>query len=112
MLRGIEAEFYHSDWDPDLTPVDVGNDSIMLAARFMVEGLVTVKIWKGKLETRLPYTIHAGILSHPRKVLVIHDPNEEVRMEFRGEGAVRVAVDDVDLAERVDIVLFGPAQYA
>lgn len=48
-------------------------------------------------------------LSRPRGVLVVHDPNDEVRMEFRGEGAVRIDVDDVESAEKVNIVLANSA---
>ncbi|WIX85606.1 hypothetical protein [Amycolatopsis sp. DG1A-15b] len=107
IVRDVGAEDDLTDWDPaDANWYRSGN-SIIFGVMPGVEGPVQCAVFDECPEPALPVVLARQEISAPSRRLVVHDPNETVRFEFRVQAEVvelLLLVDDGDFASRVQIV--------
>ncbi|MEU3643344.1 hypothetical protein AB0E59_08200 [Lentzea sp. NPDC034063] len=98
----------HDSWDPAEVLYDVEDDSVIFSVLPSVDGMVTVRVWRGEPEpgaATLPYFSGALVLSRGKAVL--RDPEDRVTLTFyleRGPNPFYVLTDSVEFPESVDIV--------
>lgn len=107
-LRDVESKEAHEDWNPRVSLVSAGDDSVLFAVLPSVEGDVEFEIWSGEPYTPLPLVMYKGSIRLARGAIVLHDPDDDFRLEVPGlghGGSLSILVDDTDFPARVQIVL-------
>jgi hypothetical protein len=107
-LRDVESKEAHEDWDPSFSRVSAGDDSVLFVVLPSVDGDVRFEIWKGEPYTPLPLVMHEGSIRLAHGSIVLHDPDDEFKMEIPGlgqGGPFSILVDDADFSTKVQIVL-------
>ncbi|MEU4247002.1 hypothetical protein AB0F15_06285 [Amycolatopsis sp. NPDC026612] len=106
-MRDVGAEDDLTGWEPaDANWYRSGN-SIIFGVMPGAEGSVECAVFDEQPEPALPVVLARQEISAPSRRLVVHDPNETVRFEFRVRAevvALLLLVDDGDFASRVQIV--------
>jgi hypothetical protein len=108
LLRDAESTEAHVGWDPDTALVSYAPDSILFSVRRSADGEVALEIFRGIPDRPLDNRLLAGeiYLAHGR--IVLHDPNDDFRVEVPGlghGGPLSILVDEIDLPAKVQIVL-------
>jgi hypothetical protein len=88
--------------------VSAGDDSVLFAVLPSVEGDVEFEIWKGEPYAPLPLVMYKGSIRLVHGTIVLHDPDEDFKIEIPGlghGGPISILVDDIDFPEKVQIVL-------
>jgi hypothetical protein len=107
-LRAVESKDTHEDWDPPVHRVSAGDDSVLFAVLPSVDGDVEFEIWRGQPYTPLPLVMYEGSIRLAHGAIVLHDPDDEFKLEVSGlgrGGSLSILVDDVDFPTSVQIVL-------
>ncbi|MEU7948336.1 hypothetical protein AB0C50_26930 [Micromonospora taraxaci] len=97
-----------SDWDPAASSWYQDGSSIIFSVRPSIVGPVECEVWKSTPRTALPSALFETLLPCPSGRLVLHDPNNHARMQFRGfRGSVicLVMADDPQFPSKVQILL-------
>ena|SRR5690349_9328058 len=97
-----------SDWDPAASSWYQEGSSIIFSVRPSIVGPVECEVWKSIPSAAVSLTFFETLLPCPSGRLVLHDPNNHARMQFRGfRGSVicSVMVDDLRLPSKVQILL-------
>jgi hypothetical protein len=106
ILRDSESKATH-EFDPSRRISEIDN-SVMFVVQPEVDGEVHFDIWRGEPEENLPEVLFDGEIALTYGRMVLSDPNEDFRISVPGlghGGRVGILVDDLDYAERVQIVL-------
>jgi hypothetical protein len=116
VVRDLQSGDDVSDWDPSSETWYKSGSSIIFAVLPESEGWVDCEVWKASPVTPLPISLFIEEMPNESGRLVLHDPNERVRMQFRGvRGGVRISalVDDRDFASKVQLIVEAtpPANY-
>jgi len=107
-LRDVESKEAHEDWNPRVSRVSAGDDSVFFAVLPSVEGDVEFEIWRGELYTPLPLVMYKGSIRLAHGAIVLHDPDDDFRLVVPGlghGGPLSILVDDADFPTKVQIVL-------
>lgn len=107
-LRDVESQETHEDWNPRISHVSAGDDSVLFAVLPSVEGDVEFEIWRGEPRTPLPLVMYKGSIRLLHGLIVLHDSDDDFKLEVRGlghGGPLSILVDDTDFPARVQIVL-------
>lgn len=107
-LRDAESKEAHEDWDPRSYRVSWKDDSVLFSVQSPVDGKVEFEIWRGQPESPLAAVLHDGSITLAHGRIVMHDPNDDFRIEipYLGHGGpVSILVDDVDFPTKVHIAL-------
>lgn len=85
-MRDAESIETHERWDPGSSRVSWSGDSVLFSVRPSVDGEVEFEIWRGEPKDPLAGVLYEGsiLLAHGR--IVIHDPNDDFRIEIPGLG--------------------------
>lgn len=98
----------HDSWDPVESLYDVEDDSVIFGVLPSVDGMVTVRIWRGEPGPGAATTPYfSGTLRISRGRAVLFDANQDVSLAFRlpvGPNPFHVLTDSVEHPESVDIV--------
>lgn len=108
ILRDAVSEDDVTGWDPEASHWHRAGSSLIFGVQASVDGPVECEVWKSVPPTKLPAMLFEGRLSCPSGWLVLHDPNEYVRMQFvgtRGPLLCSVSVDDLQFPSKVQIML-------
>ena len=108
ILRDAGSEDDVSDWDPASSSWYREASSIIFTVQASVDGPVQCEVWKSAPPEVLPVNLFDTSLPCPSGWLVLHDPNDHVRMQFvglRGSVICSVLVDDAQFPSRVQILL-------
>jgi hypothetical protein len=108
VLRDVQGDDDISEWDPSSAKWYRSGNSIVFGVLPGSEGWVECEVWKSPPVAPLPISLFVDEILSQSGWLVIHDPNEHVRMQFRGpRGLVKtsVRVDDADFASEVQIIV-------
>jgi hypothetical protein len=106
-LRDVESKEAHEDW-PSASRVSVGDDSVLFAVLPSVEGDVEFEIWRGEPYAPLPLVMYEGSIRLVHGAIVLHDPDDDFKLEVAGlghGGPLSILVDDVEFPTKVQIVL-------
>lgn len=107
-LQDVESKETHGSWNPASSRVSSGDDSLLFSVRPTVDGQVKFEIWRGEPENPLPRVLFRGSIALARGRIVMHDPNEDFRIEIPGlgnGGPVSILVDDLDSPQKVQVVM-------
>lgn len=107
-LRDVESKETHDDWDPAVSHVSAGDDSVLFAVLPSVEGEVEFEFWRGEPSDPLPLVMYSGSIRLVHGVVVLHDSDDEFRLEVSGlgrGGPLSILVDDTRFPASVQIVL-------
>jgi hypothetical protein len=107
-LRAVESKEAHEDWDPSASRVSAGDDSVLFAVLPSVEGDVEFEIWRGEPQTALPLVMYQGSIRLVHGAIVLHDADDDFRLEIPGlghGGPLSILVDDAEFPASVQIVL-------
>jgi len=107
-LRDAESRSPHLEWDPATSNVSLSGDSVLFAVQPSVDGHVVFEIYRGRPERALAETLFEGPIKLAHGRIVMHDPNEDFRLEIPelGHGGeMTILVDDVNYPASVQIVL-------
>lgn len=107
-LRAVESKETHEDWDPPSSRVSVGDDSVLFAVVPSVDGDVEFEIWRGDPDSPLFEVLHEGSIALAHGVIVLHDPNDDFRVQIPGlgyGGPLSILVDDGVFPKKVQINL-------
>ncbi|MGE5133609.1 MAG: hypothetical protein ACM32E_11960 [Gemmatimonadota bacterium] len=107
-LRDVESKETHEDWDPSVSRVSAGVDSVLFAVLPSVEGDVEFEIWRGEPTAPLPLVMYKGSIRLVHGVIVLHDADDGFKLEILGlghGGPLSILVDDVSFPAMVQIVL-------
>jgi len=107
-LRDAESKETHESWDPESSRVNGSNDSVLFAVQPSVDGEVEFEIWTGQPERPLADVLYEGSIALAHGRIVMHDPNDDFRIEIPGlgyGGPISILVDDVIFPKRVQIAL-------
>jgi hypothetical protein len=107
-LRDSESRETHGNWNPESSPVSFSDDSVLFSVQPSVDGEVEFEIWRGEPKGPLAKVLYNGsiLLAHGR--IVMHDANDDFRIEIPGlghGGPVSILVDDEDFPKKVQVVL-------
>lgn len=91
----------HDDWDPSIQKVHAGPDSLYVAVRDAVSGLVTVTCTDGDAayQGAASNLLFTGSLELAASRLKFYDPDESVRMTVPVQGSraqVKIYADDAE----------------
>ncbi|MFH8558207.1 hypothetical protein [Streptomyces celluloflavus] len=95
-------------WDPASSSWHREGSSLIFGVQASVDGPVECEVWKSTPPSVLPANFFEVSLPCPSGWLVLHDPNEYVRMRFvgfRGFVFCSVIVDDAQFPSQVQILL-------
>lgn len=107
-LRDAESKETHSAWNPGASPVSWSEDSLLFAVQPAVDGPVEFEIWKGEGDGRLADVLFEGSIRLLHGRLIMHDPNDDFRIELAGlghGGGVVISADHPYSPARVKIDL-------
>jgi hypothetical protein len=107
-LRDVESKEAHEDWDPASSRVSAGDGSVLFAVLPSVEGDVEFEIWRGEPYMALPLVMYKGSIHLAHGALVLHDADDDFRLEVPGlghGGPVSILVDDANFPTKVQIAL-------
>ena len=107
-LRAVESKETHDDWDPPSSRVSAGDDSVLFAVAPSVDDAVEFEIWRGDPDFPVPDLLHEGPISLAHGVIVLHDPDEDFRIQVPGlgyGGPLSILVNDVVFPRKIQIVL-------
>jgi hypothetical protein len=107
IVRDVGAEDDLTDWDPADANWYRSGSSIIFGVMPGSEGPVECAVFDEQPASALPVVLARQEISAPSRRLVVHDPNETVRFEFRVRAEVvelLLLVDDADFASQVQIV--------
>jgi hypothetical protein len=108
VVRDLRSGDDVSEWDPSSKHWYNAGSSIIFAVLPESEGWVDCEVWKALPESPLPISLFIEEISNESGRLVLHDPSERVRMQFRGvRGRVKISalVDDRDFATKVQLIV-------
>lgn len=108
LLRDVESNEAHEDWDSSFSRVSAGDDSVLFAVLPSVDGDVKFEIWQSEPYTPLPLVMHEGSIRLANGWIVLHDPDDDFKIEISGlgqGGPFSILVDDADFPTKVQIVL-------
>lgn len=103
VVRDMQGDDDVSDWDPSSSNPYKSGSSAIFGVLSASEGWIECEVWKTRPDHLLPIRLFAEEITSPSGWLVVHDPNEHVRMTFRGiPGSARVSVlvDDREFAAK------------
>lgn len=107
-LRDVESEEAHEDWNPSASHVSGADDSVLFAVLPSVDSDVEFEIWRGEPYMPLPLAMYEGSIRLLHGAIVLHDSDDDFRVEVPGlghGGPLSILVDDADWPEKVRIVL-------
>jgi hypothetical protein len=81
---------------------------VLFAVQPSVDGEVEFEIWRGEPERPLADLLYEGSIALAHGRIVMHDPNDDFRIEIPGlgyGGRISILVDDVVFPKRVQIAL-------
>jgi hypothetical protein len=107
-LRDAESKETHEDWDPLSSRLSAGDDSVLFAVLPSVDGDVEFEIWRGGPDSPLADVLYEGSIALAHGRIVMHDPNNDFRLEIPGlgyGGPFSILVDDVIFPGKVQIAL-------
>jgi hypothetical protein len=107
-LRDVESKETHEDWDPPASLVSAGDDSVLFAVLPPDDGDVEFEVWRGEPYTPLPLVMYKGSIRLAHGAIVLHDPDDEFKLEISGlghGGPLSILVDDADFPAKVQIIL-------
>jgi hypothetical protein len=107
-LRDAESKEAHESWDPKSSRVSWSDDSVLFAVQPSVDGEVEFEIWRGEPESPLADVLYEGSIALAHGRIVMHDPNDDFRIEIPGlsyGGPLSILVDDVVFPKKVQIAL-------
>jgi len=108
LVRDLQSGDDISDWDPSSQNWFKSGSAIIFAVLPESDGWVDCEVWKAPPVSALPISLFAEEIPNESGRLVLHDPNERVRMQFRGmRGRVRISVlvDDRRFASKVQLIV-------
>lgn len=108
ILRDVRSDADVSDWDPTSSNWYQEGDSLIFGVQHSIEGPVACEVWKSVPPAVLPANLFEVSLPCPSGWLVLHDPNEHARMQFRGfrgSAICSALVDDPHSPSKVQILL-------
>ena len=107
-MRDTDSKEDHKDWDPPSSPVSASDDSVLFAVVPSVDGDVEFEIWRGEPKSPLADVLYKGSIALARGRIVLHDPNDDFRIEVAGlgyGGPLSILVDDLVFPRKVQIAL-------
>lgn len=107
-LRDAESKETHESWDPKSSRVSWSDDSVLFAVQPSVDGEVDFEIWRGEPQSPLADVLYEGSITLAHGRIVLHDPNDDFRIEVPGlgyGGPLSILVDDVVFPKKVQIAL-------
>lgn len=107
-LRDAESKETHEGWDPNSCGISWSDDSVLFAVQPSVDGEVEFEIWRGEPERPLADVLYEGSIALAHGRIVMHDPNDDYRIEIPGlgyGGPLSILVDDVVFPKTVQITL-------
>jgi hypothetical protein len=107
-LRDAESTETHESWDPKSSRASWSDDSVLFSVQPSVDGEVEFEIWRGEPESPLARVLYEGSIALAHGRIVMHDPNDDFRIDIPGlghGGLLSILVDDVDFPTRVQIAL-------
>jgi hypothetical protein len=107
-LRDVESKEAHEDWNPPTSHVSGADDSVLFAVLPSVDGDVEFEIWQGEPYKSLPVVMYEGSIRLLHGAIVLHDADDDFKLEIRGlghGGELSILVDDANWPEKVQIVL-------
>jgi hypothetical protein len=107
-LRDAESKETHGYWNPESSRVSASGDSLLFSVQPSVDGEVEFEIWRGEPKEPLARVLYDGSITLAHGRIVMHDPNDDFRIEIPGlshGGPVSVLVDDEDFPKKVQVVL-------
>jgi hypothetical protein len=107
-LRDVESKETHEDWDPSASRVSAGDDSVLFAVLPSVDGDVEFEIWRGRPHAALPVVMYKGSIRLAHGAIVLHDADDDFKLEVLGlghGGPLSILVDDAHFPATVQIVL-------
>ncbi|WP_156038250.1 hypothetical protein [Actinoalloteichus caeruleus] len=108
ILQDVASDGDISDWDPNEANWHQDESSIIFSVMPSVVNPVSCEVWRSTPPTILPLTLFETELPCPHGMLVVHDPNEHVKVAFYEENKVThcsVRVDDAQNASYVQIII-------
>jgi hypothetical protein len=108
ILRDAGGEDDVSDWDPASSRWYQEGSSLIFGVQGSVDGPVECEVWKTDPPEVLKANLFEATLPCPSGWLVLHDPNDYVRMQFwafRDFVSCSVTVDDLQFPSKVQILL-------
>jgi hypothetical protein len=108
VVRDTQGEDDLSDWDPASSNWYLSGSSVIFGVLPASEGRVECEVWRTRPDPPLPVRLFAEEIPSPSGRLVVHDPNGQVRMTFRGSpgSALVIALgEDRDFASKVQLVI-------
>jgi hypothetical protein len=107
-LRDTESKETHEDWDPPSSRVSAGDDSVLFMVQPSVDGEVEFEIWRGAPQKPLADVLYEGSIALAHGRIVMHDPNDDFKIEIPGlgnGGPLSILVDDAVYPKKVQIAL-------
>jgi hypothetical protein len=107
-VRDVESKEAHESWDPQTSLVNAGDDSVLFAVLPSVDGDVEFEIWRGEPYMPLPLVMYKGSIRLAHGAIVLHDPDDDFKLEVSGlghGGPLSILVDDANFPTKVQIVL-------
>lgn len=104
ILRDALSDDDVSEWEPQSSMWHREGSALIFGVQPSVDGAVECEVWKATPPAELPVTLLEVSLPCPSGWLVLHDPNEHVRMQFgafRDPVTCAVTVDDPQFPSRV-----------
>lgn len=108
VLRDAQGDDDISDWDPSIANWYTVGSSIVFGVLPGAEGPIECEVWKATPVEPLAISLFVDEIPCDSGWIVLHDPNEYVRMQFRGlRGRVKVSVlvDDAEFASKIQVVV-------
>ena len=108
ILRDAGGDDDVSDWDPASSRWYREGSSLIFGVQASVDGPVECQVWKSAPAAALPAKLFEVTLPCPSGWLVLHDPNDYVRMQFpafRDSVFCSAMVDDPQFPSKVQILL-------
>lgn len=108
MIEDVESDDDLSEWDPSSTNWHKEESSIIFSVLPASEGWVMCEIWQQAPEQAMPVQLFDEVIRSDAGRLMVHDPNDDVRIRFRVNGEqVRVVAlaDEADFASTVQLIL-------
>src|SRR5437016_2916310 len=98
-LRDVISKETHDGWDPSASLVSAGDDSVLFAVLPSVEGDVEFEIWRGEPYAPLPLVMYKGSIRLAHGAIVMHDTDDDFKLEIPGlghGGPLSILVDDAE----------------
>lgn len=107
IVRGLQAKDDISDWDPTTSNWHQVGQSVIFGVLPDSEGPTEFEVWTSRPGNLLPTRLFETNIAVDNGWLVVHDPNEHIRMEFhgkRGQMAISARGDDLECPSKVQLI--------